>query len=374
MTCDVLFFAEDPGAANFMSSLPATLAAKGHDSAVLASGHAVTQFGKLGIACQAISAQEDACDLIGRHRPKVVAVGTSARIDTMGLRLIDQIRDRAIASVGLVDGLAAFGHRFRGPGSTPTAYAPDWLVVPDPATRENYLGVGFASERVIVGGHPHYDRVRAERRQLDMTGKRYSKDQLFPREAQDRPVVMFCTEISESPGHADHRARPDDTLKGFSGTTRRAEVVLEEFLAAVKDLHPEPFLILRLHPKTPKEEFAKYLDAFDMVSQASSSLPIAYAVDLVVGLSTILLEEAVLLDTPALSIIRRPEEANWLAGISGGAIPVVLYREEIGPAMRRLLHRGPTRQQVENALPAGATTRVTALLESRLGENMECLQ
>ena len=28
MTCDVFFFAEDPGAANYMSGLPATLAAQ----------------------------------------------------------------------------------------------------------------------------------------------------------------------------------------------------------------------------------------------------------------------------------------------------------------------------------------------------------
>jgi len=367
MSCNVLFFAEDPGAANYISGLPATLAAKGHGSTV---------FGER--PCRRAVRQTWRClsddfDARGREGSDRAPLPKSRRGRHFGPDrhhgpALNRRHSRLCNRIGMS------GRRAGGIRAQISRPGRDANRVCSGLARENYLGVGFAAERVIVGGQPHYDRVRAERRQLDIAGKQYGRDKLLPNESRDRPVLMFRTEFSESPGHADHGVRPDDTLNGFSGTTRRTEIVMEEFLAAAKGLCPDLFLNLRLHPKAPKSEFAHYFDTFDMVSQGGSLLPIAYAVGLVVDLSTILLEEAVLLDTPELSIVRRPGEGNWLAGISGRVIPVVLYGDEFCPAMQRLLRRGPTKQQVENALPAGAITHVAALLESRLGEKMECLQ
>lgn len=359
---DVLIFAEDPGAANFVVPLPQALAAHGHSSVFVAIAHAATRARALGTPHVELSDDPDIDSLMTVIRPSLVITGTSDRIDAPGMALIAASRALGIPSLGIVDGQAAYGHRFRSTGDHATSFAPDWLAVPDEITAENYAGVGFPRRRIRVIGNPHFDTVRQATAELLGEQRDSIRRRLGLPPINARQVVVFATEISRSRGHADHSWRPDDTLHGFSGTKLRTHIVLEEVIEALSGLPQRPYLVLRLHPKTPREEFQPYLSHFDGVSEGEDVHPTTYAADLVIGLSTILLEEAPLFGTPSLAVIRRSEERTWLTGVRDGWIPHVMHRTDISRAIAAGLarDRDDARTVAEQMLPSGGIHRLAA--------------
>lgn len=369
---DVLIFAEDPGAANFVADLPSGLEKYGYRALFITMGHATSRAATLDVSHVTVSPDPEPDRLLEQVKPRLLITGTSDRVDTPGLALICAARKRGIRTLGIADGQAAYAHRFRGSGDTSTSFAPDWLAVPDEITADNYASAGFMRDRIQVVGNPYFDRVRAAAAKIAEQDRENTRNRLFP-DAGKRHIVVFATEISRARGHADHSPRVNDTLHGFSGTTLRTHLILEETLGALGQFAEKPYLVLRLHPKTPRTEFEAYVPHFDRISAAEDEDQSAmlYAADLIVGLTTILLEEAMLFGTPSLSILRRADERYWLTGTRDGWVPCALSRSEIFPAIVRGLSqsRNGTQASADAALPAGARERllswVTKLLEPR---------
>ena len=65
------------------------------------------------------------------------------------------------------------------------------------------------------------------------------------------------------------------------------------------------------------------------LNQGGDSLEAVWAADLVVGMTTMLLMETLLLQRPHLSIIPRSLEAGWLPTLELGLTPVAKTREDI---------------------------------------------
>jgi predicted glycosyltransferase len=120
--------------------------------------------------------------------------------------------------------------------------------------------------------------------------------------------------------------------------TYRTAIVLEELLEALSGLAPRPLLVVRLHPKNARGEFAAYESEVDAFSAGGDPLPLVFAADLVVGIATALLEEAHIMGRPALSILPREEERDWLEALRDGRITSVTARSELRPALVRALH------------------------------------
>jgi hypothetical protein len=362
---DALIFAEDPGAVNYVAALPVHLQVRGYSTRFLTLSHASRRAEELGVEHESLVTDPQADEIVNSLRPRVVVTGTSDRVDTPGLEFIAAARRQSIPSLGIVDGQAAYGHRFRGRGDTAIFFAPDWLAVPDAITAGNYVEVGFAADRVRVVGHPHYETINDRWHSLETEGRAAIRRRVAP-DAGDRQIVVFATEISTSRGHATHTPLPDDTLTGYSGTPLRVHRVLEEFLAVIEEMAPRPYLILRLHPKTQAEEFSAYLGQFDLVSNQGEPASLVYAADLVVGLTTILLEEAALVGTPALALIRRREEVTWLMGVRDGWIPYVTRRDDIPPVLRATAacSRAEVRSHAAEAIIPGSGDRLARLVIS----------
>jgi len=139
---------------------------------------------------------------------------------------------------------------------------------------------------------------------------------------------------------------------------------LEEFLHAAGYLTPKPYLVLRLHPKATRDTFRSYLSRFDAVSDTGPAIDVLQAADAVVGLSSIILDEALVIGQPVLSIVPRQSEAEWLTGAALGLIPVVSRREEIAPALQDALagRSVPEWATVDRLMPRGAAGNVAGLI------------
>lgn len=371
---DVLLYVEDPGAVNYLGGVPDLLAKFHCSGCLLAAGSALKYLGERGIPFQPVSTAAHAEELLRSFMPRLVIVGTSENPDTLGLRLIEAARSLGIPSAGAVDAWANAEFRFRGRSRSPLAYAPDWLALPDESTRKAFVDLGFPSQRIVVAGHPHYDRVREVGKQLSAIGSDALRERLLPEVPPDCRVVVFLGEISEGLNTEQYRRSSEYTLHGRGTSQDRTVIVMEEFLDALSCVEPRPYTVLRLHPKNSPSDFGSLISEFDSISVGGNPLEIVYIADLVVGMSTVLMMEAALMRRPTMSILPREREKQWLASIEMGITPCATDRDEV----RRLLSQMLCLQDQEvprNEVPellVDAEKTLSAFLYTRLQEIAGC--
>ena len=360
---DVVLFAEDPGAANFIAPLPAALGQRGLRAHMVASDTGAVQMRRLGAVFEMLDSATPAEALLAALHPRLVVAGSSERPDPFGLRLIAAARRAGIATVGAVDGPANAEHRFGGVHTAGAAGTPDWVLVPDAATRNAFLRAGYPEARVAAVGHPHFDAVRATGARLELRGRAAVRAALFPDIVPERRLLVFATEVSTGLDPSAFRRRPDYTLSGRGQANGRTEIVLEEVLEGLRHMAPRPALVLRAHPKNRRREFAAYANEVDAMSERGSAIEVVYAADGVVGMSSILLMEAAILGRPTLSVLPRACERDWLASIGLGLTSVVHRREELVPALKALLDaEGPAASKIARLIPRHAGERAAAAI------------
>jgi hypothetical protein len=360
---DILIYVEDPGAANYVAPLEYCFSRNEISAKFLASGKALIQLKDRGISVEEINSIS-ANEILEKYRPKVVLLGTSENQDSLSFSLIEKARGSAIKTVAVVDAPSNAAYRFRGRTSDPTAYMPDWLLVPDSKTRSAYEALGFP--RVVVCGHPHYDHIKEVGSELDQIGRKAIRFRVFP-DAGEKKVVLFAAEISRGLNNEQYNRTPDYTLEGSGLHESRTSIVLEEFFAALKSIKPEPFTVLRLHPKNSLDEFTPFLPSFNMVSHGGTPLELVYAADLVTGMTSMLLLEASLLGTRTLAIVPRRSELEWLPSIGWGLTKAATTSLEIATLMKSELQSDVDLKPGNEVIPENSIQRVIRLIEDLLG-------
>ena len=85
-----------------------------------------------------------------------------------------------------------------------------------------------------------------------------------------------------------------------------------------------------------REEFDGYLGAFDLVSSGGSPFELLQASDVVVGMTSMILQEAVIMGKVTLAILPRESEKTWLPTIAAGITPSAVRKHEVRDWMRRI--------------------------------------
>jgi hypothetical protein len=351
-------FVEDPGAANYAAELPGALEPRGINATLLAYGPAVEFLERRTSNPFTVAEDVDPEAIFERFRPSLVVIGTSENPRSPGLALVRACEERGVPTVGIVDSPAASELRFRGTTSDPLAYAPDWILVPDLWTRSHYVELGHPEARVVSCGHPHYDFVRAFGEKTRASQARI-RAELFPEAPGGRRIVVFAADLSTGLDPADYRRSPQYTLTGRGESTGRTEIVLEEFLDALSPYRDRTHCVMRLHPKHDIAELQAYVHEFDQVSQAEPSLDVIIGADASVGMTTMLLLEALLLRRPTLSIVPREIERGWIATTQYELTPCVTTRRSVRDGVARLLEEAslPDERRVEAVLPRDSLAR-----------------
>ncbi|MBF0244421.1 MAG: hypothetical protein HQL31_04020, partial [Planctomycetes bacterium] len=318
MSRSLLLFSEDPGATQCLLPLLPLLEEGNHPYRILAAGVASGIYERKGYHPEPVPEMDS---LFDRDRPALLLTGTAANPDSAGLHLIAAARLRGITSVGVVDGLMNAARRFSGRSESPLAHAPDWIAVADEPTALRYRAFGADPGRVVVTGHPHYDTVLREAKRLHRTGGETLRKKHFPAIEAERKLLLFATEPES------HLCRDADyRLHGRGGREGRVAIVMEEFQDALAALSPRPAAALLLHPRNAPDDFGPLAGEFDLCLQGGDVHEILCGADAVCGLSTMLLTEALLLRRPALSILPREEEKDWVPGIGWGVMDCVTDR------------------------------------------------
>ncbi len=374
MSDSVLMFAEDTGAANFIADLPPALTARGVGCRLIATGQAARRFKALRQDFERLDDSMGAEPLLA-GRPALVLAGTSTNQDTFGLKLIAAARAAGIETAAAIDAPQNLDVRFRGNSDDPLAHAPDWLLVPDPGSREACAELGFPAARIVLCGHPYFDRVRNAGRTLEAQDRATLRRRLFPGHAEPQKVVLFAAEPSKSVGGLKEFQRDGDyTLVGRGGHANRTCIVLEEMLDAIATLPSPAYTVLRPHPASgdeAMEELAPFIGEFDHVANEGPVSELIHAADLVAGLTSMVLVEAVLMGRPSLSVVPRACERDWQITIAAGLTPCVWRRDELRKILPGTLNDSatPSADAVRRALPEGAGERVADFVCRRIGRS-----
>jgi len=326
---DVLIFVEDPGAANYVAGLPSIFFRLGISFRLLVTGLARTNLQDRGICTEEVEHGVSAHQILAKLKPSLLIVGTAENPDTLGLSLVHQAKLSEIESIGIIDAYGNADLRFRGRNEDPLAYATDWLFVPTELVRDSYVDLGYSAEQVIVCGHPHYDFVRETAVKLTGKDREAFRQLLFPGVPSESKVLVFVSEGSARLKPRTQKYLSECTLPHNGQRPGRTEIVLKEFIDAIKLVCPCPYLVLRPHPKDVIEDYEEYRDEFDLISGSGSSVECLYAADYVVGMTGTVMMEAALLGMPSLAIVPRAAELELLPTIQLGITPFVTTREQL---------------------------------------------
>ncbi|MCL9683566.1 hypothetical protein [Legionella maioricensis] len=338
---NVVLFAEDPGAVNYITPLVFALTHQGHSVLLLSAGVATELFQNKGISSLTVSNGEEAVKLLHDRSPELLLVGTSENLDSPAFALISAAKAMQCVSIGVVDFYANAAYRFRGRTNNPFAFAPDWLMVPDEYTAKEYESLGFLKQNIFVAGHPHYDDLIKMKKRLDGQGRDVIREKLFPDAWADQTIIVFASELSTGLNAEQYQFSNEYTLIGRGSAVGRTEIVVEELLDSLERLIDQgvkkPYLVLRRHPKETLSDLSDYTHEFNLVSQGGDPLELIYAADLVVGMSSMLLSEAYALGVSVLSILPREMEKDWLPLAVRHNILCATQRNEIDTHLRGLL-------------------------------------
>lgn len=326
---DVLIFVEDPGAANFIVELPTALESAGISCQVLACGHSMRFLHDRGIVFNEPLAEGDPGKIMDAYIPSLLLVGTSQNADSLGHVLGKEAQRRGIPTAGFVDMAVDASLRFQGRTKNALEYAPEYLFVADADTQQAFQDIGFPADHIVVCGHPAYDRVRNRARELEGQDVAAFRSGILGQDPAPRPVWLFAAEHSDGCEYSRMHRNSDYTLHGRGRSDRRVDIVLDEILDVAASLNPRPFLILRLHPKNTREEFLTYWSEVDFISDEGEPFDLLWACDLVIGLNSILLMEAVHMQRPTLSVVTRDEERRWTPSVVQGLTPCVNTKVEL---------------------------------------------
>ena len=311
-------------------------------------------------------------ELLSKFKPRLALLGTSANPDTFGFDLIAEAHDLGVMTIGVLDAFGNADYRFRGHTVNPLAHAPEWLAVPDKWTKNAYTSLGYPSERIAVCGHPHYDYVLEATERLGESDRQVLRRVMFPFNHEDAPVVIFGAEpfIGLNPGK--YGRKHNYTLEGRGNKLNRTEIVLEEFLDVIVRVKPIPYLVLRMHPRNTREELASFLGYFHQVSDDGVSLDLLFAADLVVGMTSMLLQEAAIMGRRTLSIVLRGAEKESLPMVRAGIIPCVSTQDELRTILPELLRRNakPDADRINQFLQFGSLKKTVAFIESLLTDDL----
>ena len=365
---DVLIFVEDPGAANFVAGLPSILFKRSISFRLLAVGLAKTNLQDRGIYTEDVEHGVSAHQILTTVRPRLLLVGTAENPDTLGLSLVCQARFLEIESVGIIDAYGNADLRFRGRSDDSLAYATDWLFVPSAQVKDSYVSLGYSAEQVVICGHPHYDFVRETAVRLTGKDRVAFRQNLFPEVSDGQKVLVFVSEGSARIKPRTQKYLSECTLPCDGTSVGRTEIVLREFIDAIKLVCPRPYLVLRPHPKDVIEDYEEYRDEFDLISGSGSSIESICAADFVVGMTGTVMMEAALLGVSSLAIIPRAAELKLLPTIQLGITPFVTTREQLRTAIVDLVQNKVQMMSVDldKVIVRGALQRVVGFVEKRL--------
>jgi hypothetical protein len=346
----VLAFAREPGGADAIAPVVQRIRQRGRAQVVLlAKDFAVERFRAAGLEFEKLEVagpNETLASverLLERIDPGLLLTSASSRPrDDMTEKWLWRAgQRRGIPSLAVLDQWQNYSLRFSGPGVHEyLAFMPSVIAVMDEGVRRQMVAEGIPAEKVWVSGHPRFDRLREFRA---TTQKEICRRRLAELGVEtDGWVVIFVSEPAS-------RFFAGEEGYDECGTLDQVLIALDQ----VAQRSPRRLsAIVKHHPRNLPEDFADLRfptgEAALAVHHLTSQIDpwtLLLAADLVVGMISILLVDAVLLEVPTVSVQIGARNPGRCIAEQAGAIRAVGAAEELGPLLADLLANEENRRR-----------------------------
>jgi len=369
----ILIFSRDPGGTNAIMPLIEPLRAFGNQVSVYGKDAALSIYRKQNIDCSNIcdiipsGTQNETDEFVRKTRPHLIVTGTSSE-DFTERHLWKAAERTGIASFAVLDQWTNYRLRLISEGGDPMneratseLIVPSFFFIMDEFARKEMCALGLAREKLVVSGQPFFDYIRK-------TGDRFTPGEIeeLRRELTGTHGGLVFVFASQ-PIASIHRKNgvPED----YWGYTE--ETVLKSVAGCLSRLTEEMAvkvtLVLRLHPK---DESNVYQDALAkcpnsikvVVDRETDSSLLLKAADLIIGMFSMLLLEAAILERRFISVQIGLKRENPLVFDRMGLVRSILTEKELEETLCEILN-GKRSEGPNLKIEFGATERITKYLE-----------
>lgn len=271
-----------------------------------------------------------------------------------------------VPSLGYVDCWWGYKERFQLPEETTPPVLPDRIAVVDDLAKDMMRDLGFFEETLIVLGSPRFQMLmnRTKGRNTKLTDSLAGNLGLSP----EHFLVLFVSQPLE------RCAGPLEEWGFTEKTTLSA--VLRALDAFPKGTKERLALVIIPHPEEDQSSLRQIVERFDpdikiLFADLDPTLELVAVSDIVLGMNSILLAEAVILQRPVLSVqLNRKREEMLITNIIGATLSV-RNDEHLSENLFRAVHEESYRQnllerQAAFEVVSDACFRWTAQVETLL--------
>ncbi|MGB8523359.1 MAG: CDP-glycerol glycerophosphotransferase family protein, partial [Candidatus Acidiferrales bacterium] len=220
---------------------------------------------------------------------------------------------------------------------------------------------GIDREKLVVSGQPFFDYIRK-------TGERFTTGEIekLRRELTGTPGGLVFVFASQPIASIHRKNGMAEDYWGYTETTVLKRVV-RCLSKLTEEMAVKVTLVIRLHPK---DESNVYQDALAtssnsikvVVDRETDSSLLLKAADLIIGMFSMLLLEAAILDKRFISVQIGLKRENPLIFDRMGLMRSILTEKELEETLRGILN-GENRQGPNLKFEFGATERIVKYLE-----------
>ena len=280
-------------------------------------------------------------------------------------------RQHSIPSIAVIDQWQNYWLRFSGcKPDERLAYLPTRITTLDELARREMINEGIPQELIVVTGQPALDALFDEKKAFTLSDRKAVREKAGVR--SDSFLVVFASDafrrdFGDSLGYTE-----DSTL-----------VFLVETLSAIVDetgikLH----LVVKLHPQNIPSDFAgidlsraRLKFPISMIQREIRPRPLILAANLVIGMTSFLLIESILLGLPTISATLNSKKDVDLVATKAGALPCLRTEGEAADTIGRLIKDADfkmkwLKRQKKLTVLLDATGRVVQEVENLLRVNI----
>jgi len=288
------FFLEDPGSSNFVLGLQKNLKKYNIEIEVYAAGFAQKYLKKYCETSKKFNLKKISeiinCDFL--------VIGTSENKNTPAKNLFFEAKKKEVLTGLIIDAPTFVQQRLLFSEFGKINDLIDFFFIIDDDTEKILINNRIEKKKIIKVSNPKFSYVKSYEKKI------YKK--------KNKKQIAFLSELSDGMKKEEFLKNSNYTFKGYSGSEKRTEIILEEFLTEINKYKNVADIHLRLHPKEKKSAYKKYFSKINRFSISENSTKFIRRMDLVVGMTTNLISEARVLGKQCLSIIPRNKEASWI--------------------------------------------------------------
>ncbi len=369
----ILVFSRDPGGANAVAPLLEPLRARGHQLIVFGKDAALPIYRKFQIDSADIT-QVTSCDtrravesFAAGIQPDLILTGTSSEdfterwlwvaAEKMGIRsfaVLDQwtnYRLRLIPDPGVPP----------MPDGSDSLLLPSFLFVMDELAKDEVAALGIDRSRLLSTGQPFFDEIRKSGERVSVEESQSLHSRLSSKN-HGKLLVFASQPIAEL-------HRQNEIAEDYWGYTEKSifRRVFSALDQVTQKVNQAVTFVVRLHPKDGPDAYRDLLPGDSKLitpvfDRETDSTLLLKAADLTIGMFSMILLEAAILQCPFISVQIGLKREDPLILSRTGRVRSILTDEELVQALQAALI-GTGQAGLKLEFQFGATNRIINYLE-----------